>query len=114
MEGRDYNEEAAKNVSEELLYNTMMRALNDYFKGTGDNSTYFQPHCGSVERGGAPTKKVAKKEPTKKKTNPYIVFSVKRRKELAIENPGASFVELTKLVSAEWRGLSAEQKARFG
>ncbi len=43
----------------------------------------------------------------------YLVWSTRRRKEIAKEGEGLSFGEVAKAISAEWKQVSEEEKARF-
>jgi hypothetical protein len=43
----------------------------------------------------------------------YIFFARENRSRIKKENPGATFGEIGRILSAEWNKLNTEQKARF-
>jgi len=40
----------------------------------------------------------------------YVLFAIKRRKELKVTNPEVSFQDATKRMGQEWSDLSGEEK----
>jgi hypothetical protein len=59
-----------------------------------------------------PKKKRVKRDPNAPKRNKsaYLWFANERRSELQKENPDLSFVEITKMCSSLWKGMSEDEK----
>uniref|UniRef100_A0A7S2F6D7 FACT complex subunit SSRP1 n=1 Tax=Octactis speculum TaxID=3111310 RepID=A0A7S2F6D7_9STRA len=63
----------------------------------------------------APKSKKKKKDPNapKKPTTTYFAYIAEKRAQVKIENPDASVTDVSKLLGAQWKALSAEDKAPF-
>lgn len=46
----------------------------------------------------------------KKPLSSYLLFSMEKRAEVKEKNPDAKFGDMAKLLSAQWKALSAEDK----
>ena len=67
---------------------------------------------GKKESTKAPKKKKDPNAP-KKGATAYTIFCNERRAELKEENPDATFSEMSKLLGAEWKAMSDEDKKPF-
>jgi len=56
-----------------------------------------------------------KKDPNapKKPLSSYLIFSVTRQRDIKAKNPSATFAEISKIVSEEWKNLSEEKKKKY-
>lgn len=62
-----------------------------------------------------PKRKKAKKDPNAPKRNmsAYFLFSISARPQAKIDNPEASFGELAKILSDQFKGLSEKEKLKW-
>ncbi|KAJ8556886.1 hypothetical protein ON010_g9080 [Phytophthora cinnamomi] len=51
--------------------------------------------------------------PVKKPQSSYLLFCNERRKQVMDENPGARIGDIQKIISAQWKALTPEQKEVF-
>merc|ERR1712141_3263 len=54
-------------------------------------------------------------DPTKPKRpmNAYMMFATQKRKEIVKDHPELKVTEISKMLGAEWRGMSEDEKSPF-
>ena len=110
--------EFGKSLQKELI-SKLITASED---ATFDKSTFFtEENLASIFDNGCvemkkSTKKAAKKTKKKKdpnqpsRTNTWMVYSNEQRPLVKAANPNAKFQDIGKIISAQWKALSEEEK----
>ena len=110
--------EFGKSLQKELI-SKLITASQD---ATFDKSTFFtEENLASIFDNGCvemkkTTKKAAKKTKKKKdpnqpsRTNTWMVYSNEQRPLVKAANPNAKFQDIGKIISAQWKALSEEEK----
>ncbi|KAL7567414.1 hypothetical protein ACA910_021377 [Epithemia clementina (nom. ined.)] len=91
------------------------RAEQDKQRYKTEMAAYQPPDDGSGDDDDEPQKKKNKKDPNapKRGKSSYFYFADAMRDKVKEDNPDASFSELGKLLGAEWKKLSSQEKAKY-
>lgn len=77
--------------------------------------THYSPPDDVDFGGGGKKAKKAKKDPNAPKRNmsAYFLYSVANRSEVKAQNPDASFGDIAKIISQQFKALSEKERAKW-
>lgn len=80
-----------------------------------DDGSDSEDESPKKKKAKAPKKAKAKKDPNapKKPLSAYFMFSKENRERLKEANPDAGVSDIAKLLGAEWKNVTAEEKAKY-